>query len=101
MQLYYELEVELSDIADSFKVGDEGNQGFASSDAFIGNKIGEGIGLGWGGINLEFIFEHEEFEISLDIQIEYQISSWIYKPEDQGEVRARDIYLGVISIQME
>lgn len=48
MKLYYELDMELSDSADNFKVGDESNQGFALSNTFIGNKIGEAIGLGWG-----------------------------------------------------
>lgn len=39
------------------------------------------------GINLEFFLEHEKSEIALDIQVEYQISSWISKPR----LRAMDI----------
>lgn len=42
--------------------------------------------MGW-GINLELFFEHEKFDISLDVQVEYQFSSWIYKPEAQRNVR--------------
>lgn len=40
-EIIYELEVELTDLADNFKAGDEGNQGFGLSNAFIGKgKIG-------------------------------------------------------------
>lgn len=53
---------------------------------------------GFWEINLEFFFEHEKFEMSLAIQLGYQISCWIYKPGAWGEIRSRGIYLVVISI---
>lgn len=47
MKLYYELEVDLTGLADNFKVGDESNHGFGLSNAFIWKEeIGEGMGFG-------------------------------------------------------
>lgn len=83
MKLHYDLEVELTDLEDNFKIGD---QGFGFSNAFIGKgKVGRENRF-WLG-NKSRVLEHENFDVSLDVQVEYQISSWIYKPEAQGNVR--------------
>ena len=46
-KLYYKLEVALTDLAANFKAGNDSNQGFDISNAFIGKgNIEEGPGLG-------------------------------------------------------